>query len=71
VDFITYYDQDQKLSEIFRVQGVPLNVALDRNNSILYYQAGERDWFNKSSIELAQQWLAQSQSIEPIPQKEY
>jgi thiol-disulfide isomerase/thioredoxin len=40
VNFESYYDHEQKLSELFNVSGVPLTVVLDSNNKVLFYEAG-------------------------------
>lgn len=44
----------EKYPEIFRIEGVPFTVLIDRSGKIRYAQTGERNWLDKDSLKLVE-----------------
>jgi len=57
VDFDTYYDDDQKLSESLDVFDVPYTLIIDEKRNVLFSESGDRNWFNDQIRSQFENWL--------------
>ncbi len=57
IDFMTYYDKDQKLAETFDVTGIPVTYILDSQLKVLAAEVGEKDWDSKAVQMKIESWL--------------
>lgn len=56
--FPVYFDKDQKLSDLFNIEAIPLTVILDKDRKILLIENGERDWNGSDIRAQLERWLA-------------
>ena len=57
VDFVSYYDKNQILSERFDVSALPYTVILDSNLKILWQGEGDQDWNSGTVEKMMKKWL--------------
>ena len=57
IDFPSYIDHEQKLSELLSIEGLPATAILDRNRKILLFHEGEKDWNSKKVQKLIREFL--------------
>ena len=57
IDFTVYTDPEQKLSDLFDVQAIPLTVIINRERKILLVENGERNWDDEEVHSLMNGWL--------------
>lgn len=55
--FPIYIDQDQELSALFGVHGIPHTVILNGEGKVLYIETGDRNWFSSEVQEQIEKWL--------------
>jgi peroxiredoxin len=58
LDFTLYFDQDQKLADLFQISAIPLTLVIDRERRILLIDTGGRDWNSSEVRGLVEKWLA-------------
>ncbi len=56
--FPLYRDADQRLSELFSVEALPLTVILDAERRVLHFETGDRDWNAPEVRDMLEGWLA-------------
>lgn len=56
--FPVYFDKDQKLSDLFDIEAIPLTVLIDKDRKILLIENGERDWNGSDIRARLERWLA-------------
>ena len=56
--FPVYFDKDQKLSDFFNIEAIPLTIILDKDRKILLIENGERDWNGADIRAQLERWLA-------------
>lgn len=59
LDFQTYYDKDQRLSDLFGISALPYTVILDQQRKVLYAHAGDKDWNSAEVRQWMEKWLKQ------------
>lgn len=57
IDFPSFLDTEQKLSDLFDVRAIPFTMMIDRNRKILLIETGERNWNGKDIQQLIAKWL--------------
>lgn len=61
IDFPIYVDADQKLSELFNVQAVPLTVIISSGRVILWREDGSKNWDGADVHTKIEGWLKSPQ----------
>ncbi|MGK5084922.1 TlpA disulfide reductase family protein [Bdellovibrionota bacterium FG-1] len=59
IDFRVFFDEDQKLSELFHIEAIPLTVIINTTRKILMVENGERDWNGADMHAAVEKWLAE------------
>ncbi len=59
MNFSTYIDKNQNLSELFEVSAIPLTVILNSKREIVYIEPGERDWYSEEVRAQIKKWLTE------------
>lgn len=57
LDFQIYTDADQKLTELFKVNAIPLTLILDSNRKVLFSKNGEYQWNKPEFRAQLEEWL--------------
>ncbi len=65
IKFPVYWDEGQKLAELFGVEAIPLTVLLDENRKVLLIESGERDWYGQEIRRDLERWLSPTEGPNP------
>ncbi len=57
IDFPTYFDEGQNLTDLFAVTGLPKSYVLDATGKVLDVVVGDRDWVSEESLTQFEAWL--------------
>jgi hypothetical protein len=55
--FDTYFDPEKNAAKAFRVETLPANFVMDRENRIVMSSFGSNDWSNDSTVEMIESLL--------------
>ncbi len=55
--FRIYTDTDQKLSDLFQVEAIPLTLILNKDREILMIHRGEEDWSTAQMTSQFERWM--------------
>lgn len=54
-----FYDDQQKLSDLFDVHAIPFTVIMNKERRILHVESGERDWMDAEMQKKLGKWLSE------------
>lgn len=54
-----FFDDQQKLSDLFDVHAIPFTVIMNKQGRILHLESGERDWMDAEMQSKIGKWLAE------------
>lgn len=57
ITFPIFFDQNNRLSEMFDVHAVPLSVMINRDHEIVMFESGGREWDDEETQQLVEKLL--------------
>ena len=58
IEFPTYFDEEQKLTDQFAVSALPKSYIFDGNGKVLDVVVGDRDWMGSEFLRMLDSWLS-------------
>ena len=65
-DFNTYYDKEQKLSQVFPLDTIPATFILNREGELIAFVRTFVDWDDDKAVTLIKGFLAQTAEVEQV-----